>query len=329
MEAGGPAVPPVVSDRPDAVYVPSHVEGMKMAGMGTAGDLKVALSYSYPHRFWLVTGTNRRKVAIRSKDSVHLMVSLWDPETGVVPPSGSVSTTITRDGESVAEKRMWPMLSQNMGFHFGDNVALSGDGTYDVEVSVDPVGARRTGAFTDRFDSQATTTTRLEFSRSNLQEVMFKPFDDRKGERDAVAPMEMDMMPIATSPSRADLPGTVVGEATSGDAVFLATALESPPEGVDASGTYLAVSPRTPYNRYPLPFMTTSATVTRDGDSVFDGDLRATVDPDLGLHYGAVVGELSSGDELSLSVGVPPQLARHEGYEMAFFEMPSMTMTVP
>jgi len=29
--------PPVLSDRPDAVYFPTHVEGMKMAETGRAG----------------------------------------------------------------------------------------------------------------------------------------------------------------------------------------------------------------------------------------------------------------------------------------------------
>jgi uncharacterized protein involved in high-affinity Fe2+ transport len=327
---GGDATPvPTVADRPNAVYVPPHVHGMQMAGVGTAGDLKVGLSYSFPHRFWLVTGTDTRTVAVREQDSVHLMVSFWDPETGVVPPAGSVSTTLTRDGETVVDKRLWPMLSQNMGVHFGDNVALEGDGTYQVEVSVGAVGSRRTGGFAGQFGATASTTIEMAFSQSKLEEVMYRRFEDRAGERGAADRMEMEMLPLAAAPVRETLPGSLVGEATSGDAVFIATALPSPPDGVDGEGTYLAVSPRTPYNRYPLPMMTVSGTVTRDGETTFDDPLTATLDPELGLHYGAHVGELATGDELSLSVGVPPQLARHEGYETAFLEMSAMTMSVP
>jgi uncharacterized protein involved in high-affinity Fe2+ transport len=322
----GPAAPPTVTDRPDAVYVPSHVEGMNMAGTGAAGELKVALSYSFPHRFWLITGTNRKLVEIREQDTVHLMATVWDPETGVVVPTGNVSASVRKGGETVVDKQMWPMLSQNMGVHFGDNVALDGDGTYETEVSVDPVSARTTGAFADRFGAKASTTIEFEFTESKLNEVLFERLDDRAGERDAVDPMEM--MPVARAPERSALPGSVVGEAERGDAVLLATMLDAPPEGVDGSGAYLAVSPRTPYNRFPLPFATLSATVIRDGETAFDDHLPSTFDPDLGIHYGATVDELQSDDEVTLSVGAPPQLARHEGYETAFLEMPDATLTV-
>jgi hypothetical protein len=58
--------------------------------------------------------------------------------------------------------------------------------------------------------------------------------------------------------------------------------------------------------------------LVRDGDAVWTGRLRRTLDPDLGYHYGAAVPVVESGDRLELSVGVQPQTARHEGYETAF-----------
>ncbi|WP_415379300.1 iron transporter [Halosimplex sp. TS25] len=335
--------PPMVEDRPDAVYIPSHVEGMEMVGMADAGECKVALTYSFPHRFWRAEGDGFEKIEIQGSDTVHLMTTVWDPETGAVVPNGAVTTTITKDGETLASgKTLWLMLSQNMGVHAGDNLELDGDGTYDVEVSVPPLSARRTGAFRDRFDELATASFTMEFSQSTLEEVSFERLQDRQGERAALEPMEMDMVPLARAPATEDLPGTVVGEATSGDAVFVATRLESPPagfvesgesDGTDApstdggEGTYLAVSVRTPYNRYPIPAATVSATVTRDGDAVFDDDLAQTFDPDLGYHYGAVA-DVQSGDELTLSVGAPPKISRHEGYETAFVDFSEMSMTV-
>jgi hypothetical protein len=60
---------------------------------------------------------------------------------------------------------------------------------------------------------------------------------------------------------------------------------------------------------------------------VYDDTLTRTLDPDLGFHYGAPVA-LESGDEVTLSVSTPPQVARHEGYERAFLEMPDVTLTV-
>ena len=313
--------PPVVEDRPDAVYVPSHVEGMEMVGTAEAGPYGVALFFSYPHRFWLVTGEDVEKVEIADDDSVHLMASLWDRETSAVVPTGSLTLEVSRDGEQVLRRPPWPMLSQNMGFHFGDNLALPGEGTYDVAVEVGPIGARRTGAFRDRFGESASAEFSFEFSRSALQEIDFRRLDDRKGERGAVDPMEMGMMPTGQLPPPGDLPGRAVGEAAAGDGQFVVRALDSPPAGVDGPGAYLAVSARTPYNRYPLPFMSISASLGGDGGSDDPGPLTATLDPDLGYHYGTTVGSIESGDTHILEFGAPPQVSRHEGYETAFLRM--------
>jgi hypothetical protein len=323
----GSNAPPLVEDRPDAVYYPSHIEGMQMAGVGMAGDFTVGLSYSFPHRFWLATGQKREKVDIKEQDSAHLMATVWDDETNTVLPASNVAVDVTKGGTSVNKKRMWPMLSQNMGFHYGDNVALDGDGTYEAAVTVDPMGARRTGDFAGRFGSAASTTVEFEFSQSALEELMFRRLDEKKGQRGSVSPMEMEMMPVSHLPVAPDLPGSNVGEATSGDGVFLVRKLADPPAGIDAEGTYLALSPRTPYNRYPLPMMSLSAVLSRGGEAVVEDDSRPTLDPGLGYHYGAIVDTVESGDELELSVTVPPQVARHEGYETAFFDMPSMTLT--
>ena len=97
---GSQYAPPIVENRPNAVYIPSHEEGIEMAGMsvmsGTnnnssmrgvpgmdsqTGTLRCALTYSYPHRFWTVTGSDTEKVSIASDDTLHLMMSIWDPRT--------------------------------------------------------------------------------------------------------------------------------------------------------------------------------------------------------------------------------------------------------
>ncbi|WP_123535802.1 iron transporter [Halosimplex salinum] len=331
--------PPLVEDRPDAVYVPSHVEGMEMVDTAEAGDYTVALTYSFPHRFWLVNGDRTNQVEIEGSDSVHLMTTVWDTDTGTVIPTDGIRTTITSDGETlVSGEPLWPMLSQNMGVHTGDNLELDGDGTYEVEVDVPPLSARRTGGFRDRFDEQVTADFSLAFAQSTLDEISFERLQDRQGERDALDPMEMDMLPVSTAPAVEDLPGTVVGEGSSGDARFVATRLDSPPAGAGGESTdeggdssderpYLAVSMRTPYNGYPLPLAALSATVARDGETVFDGPLGATVDPDIGYHYGALA-DVQSGDELAITVDTPPQVSRHEGYETAFLDFAETSMTV-
>jgi hypothetical protein len=318
---------PLVDDRPDAVYVPTHIEGMKMAGMTTAGDFAVALSYSFPHMFWLVDGDERTKVAIEGEDSIHLMATVWDRETGIVVPNTSVSATVRQDGDTVDDRNLWLMLSQNMAVHAGDNIPLNGDGSYEIDLDIGPVSARRTGAFADRLDASAQASFTVEFERAHLDEIRYKPLNDRKGERGAVRPMEMEMLPVAQLPATEEMPGDGIGEATSGDVSFPVFRLEDPPDGVEATGPYLVVSARTPYNDYPLPRMTLSATATRGGTTTFDDSLSPTFDPNLGFHYGAVA-DVQPGDDLVVSVDLPPQIARHEGYETALFEFDPMDLSV-
>jgi hypothetical protein len=328
FETQSARAPPLVSDRPEAVYVPTHVEGMQMIGMNSVGRLRIALSYSFPHRFWLVNDDRTNQVEIGDDDSVHLMVSVWDGETGTAIPSSNASVTITRGGETVVEKSMWPMLSQNMGVHYGDNVALGGDGTYDVTVQFGPVGTRRTGGFRDAFGDQVTPSYTFEYSQSRKEEISYTRLQDRQGERDAVDPMQMEMMPIPQLPPAEQYPGRLLGTGSSGDATFVATLLDERPAGIDGTGPYLAVSPRTPYNRYPIPFMSLSATLTRNGNSVYDDSLAPTLDPDLRYHYGADVDAVEAGDTLTVTPETPPQVSRHEGYETAFVSLEAVEVTV-
>ena len=311
--------PAVVEDRPDAVYVPTHVEGMEMIGMKEAGDRSVGLMYSYAHRFWTVTGqeTNR---APPSGD-VHLMAAVWDPDSGTVLPVGSgLTVMISRDGERVANRSPWTMLSQNMGFHYGDNFFLDGDGTYTVTVETGGLSLSRVSEFTDRFGESVTAEFEWEYSQSARDEIMFRTLE-KAGETGAIDPMEMSM-PLSFAPPAEELPGRIVGSGESGDARFVATVRSGD------EGEYLAVSPRTPHNRYVLPMMSLSATLTRDGKSVYDDVLSSAIGPDLGYHYGATVDSVESGDELTVTVDAPPQASRHEGYETAFLNMSDVSITV-
>ena len=320
--------PPLVENRPDAVYIPTHIEGMEMASMATVDRYKVALMYSYPHRFWTVTDQNTNKVDIQDDDSIHFMGTLWDTETKTVLPYTNVSVEVTQDGEAVDNRSLWPMLTQPMGFHFGDNMALPGDGTYTATVRIGAIQPRRTGNFKGEFGESTTVDMEFEYSRATRDEIMVEQLDERAGEKGAVDQMAMDM-PIARLPPKEELPGQVLGEATSDDGVFIVTALTDAPRFTADGQTYLAVSGRTPYNRVPLPFMSLSATLTRNGETVFDGALQSTLDPELDYHYGAAVKRIESGDSLTISVDAPPQASRHEGYGTAFLQMPSMELTIP
>ncbi|WP_267641600.1 DUF7350 domain-containing protein [Haloarchaeobius amylolyticus] len=325
LETQTAGIPPVLSDRPDAVYYPTHVEGMQMESMTTSGDYKLGLMYSYPHRFWTVSGTEAELVDIEPDDAVHLMVAVWDPETGIVLPDAGVSLEVTKDGDLVTEETIYAMLSQPMGFHYGANFPLEGTATYQVEVSVGGLsGVRTTGAFEGRFAESTTATLDLSYSEGEKEQIMYENTQDRAGALEAVPPMETKM-PLGVAPAQADLPGRALGAPKSGDAVLATQAVDADRFG---DGTYLAVSARSPYNRMVLPSMALRATVARDGETVFDGDLTPTFDPELHHHYGAAVESIESGDEVTLTPTIPPQAARHEGYETAFVEMAETTFTV-
>lgn len=77
-----------------------------------------------------------------------------------------------------------------------------------------------------------------------------------------------------------------------------------------------------------LPLMSLSATLTRNGTTIYDDILRPALDSELNYHYGTTVDSVKSDDELTITVDAPPQTARHEGYEMAFFEMPKLRLTL-
>ncbi|MFC6733178.1 twin-arginine translocation signal domain-containing protein [Haladaptatus sp. DYSN1] len=313
--------PPLADFRPNAVYLPTHAEGMEMVGMGKSGDYQFALMYSYPHRFWNMNEGATQRTDAQSDDSVHLMATVWDPETGVVLPETGLSVEI--DGE---EEVIYPMLAQQMGFHYGDNMPLSGDGTYTATISVGGINIRRTGAFQDKFGDPASVDIDFEFSQSKLEELPYRLLEDEAGNRGALEPMNMEMMPNGTVPAKDDLPGTLVGEATSGDAVFLATLLsgDEVPAGIDGDA-YLALSARTPYNQYVIPAMGLSGTLSAAGETVSELQFTRTLDPALNYHYGALVDADASWDELGVTVDIVPQVARHEGYETAFIDMEPMT----
>ena len=325
LEQESVRAPPLVQNRPDAVYYPTHVEGMEMAGMGRDGRYRFALTYSFPHRFWLVNGDRRNKVDLDGSTDVHLMLTAWDDETGRVLPASTNAVTVTTGDETPVDRRLWPMLSQNMGVHFGDNVPLAGDGTYEATVTVGPPSYRRTGALAGAFESAGEATISFEFSRETLDSVAFRRLEDQQGQRGAVSPMQMEMMPVATTPAVENMPGTVLGEVGSGDARLVATRLDSQPAGVDGDRPYLAVSVRTPYNRYPLPFMSLDAEVAA-GDVARSYRLQGALDDALGYHYGAVLDRDVSVESLTLDPGAPPQIARHEGYETAFLSMGTETI---
>ncbi|WP_049923662.1 iron transporter [Halopiger djelfimassiliensis] len=333
------ANPPIVDGRPDAVYLPAGTEEMAMYGTATDGEYGVALTYTIPHRFWVLAGEDSQ-VDVTPDDSLHLMLTVWDVETATVLPV-DVSLELFRDGDRATDVgRPWPMISQRMGFHYGDNVSLPGEGEYTARIRVGPVDAERTGALEGRLDAATTLEIDFEFVRSDVHDLDFDLVDeDRRGERDALPLMDHghgggdhgsggDHPPTAQGRPIADLPGTHIGTERSGDAAVSALRLDDEASRLTDAESYLAVPVRTPYNDIVLPFATLHVTVERDGAVVHESSLTETVDHELGHHYGTGIDDLRDGDELTIAVDSPPQVSRHDGYETAFLEFEDVTVTV-
>jgi hypothetical protein len=319
--------PPLPEDRPNEPYVPSHVEGMAMVGMQTQGRYACALSYTWPHRFWLVRGSDTDTVDVRGADDVHMMASVWDTETGVVLPNASPSIEYTGPEDETESFSPWQMLSQRMGVHHGDNVTLGPEGVYSVSVQVAPPSTRRTATASVPTDP-LTFDFEMTYERDRMESLSYEDIpDDREGTPGAVDPMDMHGVSQSRAPPADDVPGTVRGPQSTGGAELVVSTLEQ--RGRLATGDderYLVASLRTSHNRYVLPAASVSATADAGGESVFDDDMRPTLDADLGYHYGAVVPTGKSLDDVTVRVETPPQVSRHEGYETAFYDFDAVTL---
>lgn len=312
------SLPSVLEDRPDAVYYPTHTDGMDTISHRTVGDYGISIMYSYPHRFWTTTGTRTNRVDIRPEtDDIHFMASVWDGETDTPIPA-SLTATFKKDGEQVAESNLWTMLSQQMGFHNGDNMDIGGDGVYEVDLSVSPGGFERRRGFEGRFKEPVKATFEFDYSESRRDLIFFEIYDNA-GERRAVEPMmergmDRDMGGMGGMQLFfADDPGE---DGVVGDLRYDVSLHELDGE------TYLAVVAWTPYNEFVVPYTTLSTEV--NGQSI---TLDESIDPEIGHHYGAFV-DAEEGDEVTVSMDTPPQVARHEGYETAFMETGSFDVTL-
>jgi uncharacterized protein involved in high-affinity Fe2+ transport len=93
--------------------------------------------------FVVYDGTSGRMVKPPRNTTFHLMVDLNDARTNVPIPYASVWATIKRGGELVYDERMWPMISEYMGPHYGNDVSLPGKGTHQLSLLISPpVSAR-------------------------------------------------------------------------------------------------------------------------------------------------------------------------------------------
>ena len=319
-------IPPPLEDRPEHVYRPTHASDTRTIGTSTVDEYGVGLLYSYPSRFWDLNGRTTYKQSVQEDHSVHLMAIVWDAETRAVLPEAGVTVNILQNGDPVTEGVVYSMLSQRMGFHYGDNIDLPGDGDYTVRVSIGGMPLERTGQYEGRFTDGKTTTFELPYRREDRNELAIATYDD-SGTPGAAGRLHHDVLPALTVPDEETLPGETLGIIEPDDAVLSVRRLRGDDAVRFDSDDYLAVVGHTPYNRMVLPIMGLRLRIERDGEVDAEEILTRTMDPELGYHYGASL-PTRPGDTLRVETLTPPQTARHEGFETAFVEMSPETVEV-
>jgi uncharacterized protein involved in high-affinity Fe2+ transport len=117
---------------PTQILGTSDWQGMKISAMAMT---------AVP--FVIFDGTNERMVKPPKNVSFHLMVDLSDAHTNYPIPYAGVWATIRKAGKIVFDERQWPMISEYIGPHYGNNVVLPGAGKYQLSLLVSPpVSAR-------------------------------------------------------------------------------------------------------------------------------------------------------------------------------------------
>ena len=117
---------------------------MHLLGSDTWQGMNIELASMPPQPFTVFEGQQTKPVTPTGKDSLHLMAVLADAQSHERIPYASCWVTVTdANGKIVFDERMWPMISRDVGTHYGTNVALPGPGRYSARLRVGPPQAAR------------------------------------------------------------------------------------------------------------------------------------------------------------------------------------------
>jgi hypothetical protein len=106
-------------------------------------EMKIQARAMTPVPFVIFNGHTEQLVKPPKHTSFHLMVMLDDARSHYPIPYASVWATFKRNGKVVYDERQWPMLSEYLGPHYGNNVQLPGPGRYQLSLLISPpVSAR-------------------------------------------------------------------------------------------------------------------------------------------------------------------------------------------
>jgi len=115
----------------------------QMLGTSDWQGMKISAMAMTAVPFVIFNGNKERMVKPPKNVSFHLMVELNDAHTNYPIPYAGVWATVRKAGKIVFDERQWPMISEYIGPHYGNNVVLPGAGKYQLSLLVSPpVSAR-------------------------------------------------------------------------------------------------------------------------------------------------------------------------------------------
>ncbi|MGH2862762.1 MAG: iron transporter [Solirubrobacteraceae bacterium] len=108
-------------------------------------DMEIQAQTMTPVSFVVFTGNGKERLFKPPKHAAfHLMIMLTDRHTHFHIPYASVWATITSSaGQVLYNDQQWPMISEYMGSHYGNNVPHLAPGRYTLKLLISPpVSAR-------------------------------------------------------------------------------------------------------------------------------------------------------------------------------------------
>ncbi|MFC4549491.1 MULTISPECIES: iron transporter [Halorussus] len=112
-------------------------------GKQEAGDLVVGFAQEEAEGMYVLTKEESFEWVEPGDANCHVEVAVCDAADGRFVPGATVIATLTgEDGEQVGPMEM-PMLWHPGLFHYGRNVEVPGDGTYTLDVRVEPPTFKR------------------------------------------------------------------------------------------------------------------------------------------------------------------------------------------
>lgn len=123
-------------------------------------DMEIRAQTMTPVSFVVFTGDGKERMFKPPKNaSFHLMVMLTDRHTHFQIPYASVWATITNSaGKVVYNDQQWPMISEYMGTHYGNNVPHLAPGRYTLKLLISPPVSARHLEYSGVWRRQHTVT---------------------------------------------------------------------------------------------------------------------------------------------------------------------------